>query len=120
MVDKAVYADQEERREAQARKVRPFAWAGLVANLAALALILNGFVTNIAVVGERSESFIATTVTMILLLITVATILGWVQWFRKKGSTDGLAVLWITTIILIGVALSPAMEPDFYMVELEG
>ena len=119
MVDKAIYAEKAAREAAYARKVAPLAWAGLAANVVALGLILNRFTVNIATVGARSESFIATSVTMVTLLIGIAMALGWIQWLRKKGTTDGMSVLWITTIILLIVAASPALTPGFYVVSYD-
>ncbi|MDN5558602.1 MAG: hypothetical protein L0G23_04095 [Ruaniaceae bacterium] len=116
MVDKAIYAEKAAREAAHARKVAPLAWVGFAVNVASIGLILNRFTVNIGTVGERSESFIATSVTMVALLIGVAMALGWIQWLRKKGTTDGMSVLWITTIILLIVAASPVLTPEFYLV----
>lgn len=116
MVDKAIYAEKAAREAEAARKFAPLGWLGLAVNLVALALIANRFAINISTVGARSESFIATTVAAFGLLIGIAMALGWVQWLRKKGSTDGMSVLWMTTIILIIVALSPVLTTEFYVV----
>lgn len=117
MVDKAVYAEKDAAQKAAARKMAPLAWVGLAVNLVAMALIANQFTINISTVGEKSESFIATTVTALTLLIGLAMVLGWIQWLRKKGSTDGMSVLWMVTIILLIVSLSDVLSPEFYLVE---
>lgn len=114
MVDKAIYAEKAAREAATARKLAPLGWLGLAANLVALALVANRFVINIAEVGEKSDSFIATTVTAFVLFIALAMLIGWVRWLRRHGTADGLSVLWISTIVLLIVSFSPLLTSDFY------
>ncbi len=121
MVDQARYVTLEEGKVERARKLAPVAWGGLLLALVGGGQTLYRLLVNISTLGDTeggnaSDAFIATGISLVAVLMALALLLGWGRWLRKKGNPDGLAILITMSIVLLIVAFSAVLTPEFYQV----